>query len=85
MSLSTAPEIEDRLTAVFRDVMDNDSLTLSDDLTAPQVEGWDSLNHINLVVAIERAFKIRFTTAEVTSLKNVGDLAALIQKKLANR
>jgi len=85
MPLSTGPEIEDRLTAVFRDVMDDDSLELSDGLTAQDVEGWDSLNHINLVVAIERAFKIKFTTAEVSSLKNVGELAALIQKKLAKR
>ena len=83
MALTSAPEIESRLTAVFQDVFDDPSMVLSDDLTAADVEGWDSLSHIDLIVAVEREFKVRFTTAEVTLLKNVGGLAELIQKKLA--
>jgi acyl carrier protein len=70
-----------RLTEIFRDVFDDESLVLTDAMTANDVEGWDSLSHINLIVAIEKAFKIRFTTAEVTNLKNVGELSALIQRK----
>ncbi len=51
-------------------------------MTAADVENWDSLTHINLIVGIERQFKVRFTTAEVSSLKEVGDLRTLIQQKL---
>jgi len=80
-SLSTA-QIVNRLTGIFREVLDEDSLVLRDDLTADQVESWDSLNHIDLIVAVERNFKIRFTTAEITSLKNVGELVNLVQRKL---
>ena len=56
---------------------------LREDMTAADVKNWDSLNHIDLIVAVEREFKIRFTTAEVTTLKNVGALAALADKKRA--
>jgi len=56
---------------------------LREDMTAADVKNWDSLNHIDLIVAVEREFKIRFTTAEVTTLKNVGALAALVDKKRA--
>lgn len=82
MEDSSRAEIMNRLTHIFRDVLDDDSLVLRDDLTADQVEGWDSLNHIDLIVAVERNFKIRFTTAEITSLKNVGELINLVQRKL---
>ena len=68
---------------VFRDIFDDDSIVLRDDMTAADVENWDSLNHIDMIVAIESEFKIRFTTAEVTSLKNVGELMALVDKKRA--
>ena len=80
-SLSTA-QIVNRLTDIFREVLEDDSLVLRDDLTADQVESWDSLNHIDLIVAVERNFKIRFTTAEITSLRNVGELINLVQRKL---
>lgn len=72
-----------KLTEVFRDVFDEPSLILTDALTADDVEGWDSLTHINLIHAIEKAFKIRFSTAEVAKLKNVGELSGLIAGKLA--
>ncbi len=68
--------------AVFRDIFDDKGLVLRDDLTAADVENWDSLTHINLIVGIERQFKVRFTTAEIATLKNVGDLKALIHTKL---
>ena len=78
-------QIKEPLTNVFRDVFDDESLELRPELAAPDVENWDSLSHIDLIVAVERQFKVKFTTAEVTSLKNVGELAALIQKKRAPR
>jgi acyl carrier protein len=56
-------------------------LTLSKATTAQDVDGWDSLMHINLIVAIEREFKIRFTTKEITALRNVGDLIDVIARK----
>jgi acyl carrier protein len=68
---------------VFRDIFDDDSIVLREDMTAADVKNWDSLNHIDLIVAIEREFKVRFTTAEVTTLKNVGELTALLNKKRA--
>lgn len=69
------------LTEIFRQVFDQPTLTLQDSTTAADVENWDSLNHIDLIVAIEKKFKIKFTTREVTGLKTVGDLADLTAKK----
>jgi acyl carrier protein len=78
-------DIQQRLTSVFRDVFNDDTLSLRPDLTASEVENWDSLNHIDMITAVEREFKIRFTTGDVSSMKNVGDLMALIQKKTSSR
>lgn len=82
MPTTTKSEIMETLTGIFKEVFDNPSLVLRDDLTAAHVENWDSLNHIDLIVAVERKFRIKFTTREVTSLKNVGELAELVHKKV---
>ena len=74
-------DIQQQLTSVFRDVFDDNSLVLRPDLTADDVENWDSLTHIDMITAVEREFGIRFTTAEVSSMQNVGGLIALIQHK----
>lgn len=74
-------DIYRRLTKIFHDVLDDDSIVLTPELTANDVEEWDSFNHINLMVAIEQSFKIKFQTAELESMKNVGQLAELIEKK----
>jgi acyl carrier protein len=71
----------DRLTAVLRDVFDNDEVVATPDLTAQKVDGWDSLGNIRLFLEIERVFSIRFSAMETTSLKNVGELVAVIEKK----
>jgi acyl carrier protein len=71
------------LDAIFQDVFDDPSLKVNDAMMADDVEGWDSLTHINLIVAVEKEFKIRLTTAEVRGLNNVGDLMSLISKKAA--
>ena len=78
-------EIVERMQAVFRDVFDDEELVLREDLTAADVDNWDSLTHINMIVGMEREFKVKFTTPEVGSLKNVGELKALVQKKLGVR
>ncbi len=74
-------DVMTRLTSVFRSVFGNETLSLSRATTAQDVDGWDSLTHINLIVAIEREFKIRLTTREITRLGNVGDLMDLIARK----
>jgi acyl carrier protein len=71
------------LTAIFRDSLDNDSLTLAETTTAKEVEGWDSITHVLIVVAVEKRFRVKFTAREIQQLDNVGDLAALIRSKLA--
>jgi len=72
----------ENLTDVFRTVFDQPNLVLHNAMTAADVENWDSLNHIDLIVAVEKKFKIKFTTREVTGLKTVGDLADLTAKKV---
>lgn len=80
------PQILEEVAAIIRDVLDiNDDrqLKIDADTTADQTEGWDSFNHINIVVAIEQYFGIKFKTAEIESLRNVGELVALIARKKA--
>ena len=77
----TSDEIRTQLTGVFRHVFDDDTLQLHDTMTAKDVPDWDSLNHINLIVAVERSFRVKFTTREVSALGKVGDLIALIGAK----
>ena len=76
-------EIRARLRDIFREVFDDESIEISDEMTAKDVEEWDSLNHINLIVAVERNFKVRFTTKEVTNVANVGEFIALLKGKLS--
>ncbi|HZQ47493.1 MAG TPA: acyl carrier protein [Verrucomicrobiae bacterium] len=71
------------LTAIFRESLDNDSLTLTEATTAKDVEGWDSITHVLIVVAVEKKFRVKFTAGEIQQLHNVGDLAALIRRKQA--
>jgi len=73
------------LTPVFREVFDDDSIVLTRQTTANDIDGWDSLSHMNMVMAVEMKFKIRFALGELPGLKNVGDLADLVQKKLAKK
>ena len=66
---------------IFIDVLDNEDIKLTDSTTATDIDEWDSLSHIQLVVAIEKHFKIKFNTAEIQSWKNVGEMC----KAIANR
>ena len=71
------------LTVIFRESLDNDSLTLTEATTANNVPGWDSITHVLIVVAVEKKFRIKFTAGEIQRLQNVGELAALIRSKQA--
>ncbi|MEE2722156.1 MAG: acyl carrier protein [Pseudomonadota bacterium] len=75
-------EIFEKLTPIFQDVFDDDEIVLVSDLTAADVDEWDSLSHIRLIVSVEQAFGISFTAAEVSRLENVGEFADLVKSKL---
>lgn len=75
-------ELYEKLTAVFRDVFDDEDLTPTPEMTADDVEEWDSLSHIRLMLSVEKAFGVRFSTVELGGLKKVGDLASLVEGKL---
>ena len=74
-------EVLETINGIFRDVLDNGEIALNYDTTASDVEDWDSLNHIQLVVAIEKKFKIRFSAQEIQSWNNVGEMINSILKK----
>lgn len=76
------PQIYQRLTEIFQDVFDEDSIEVTPKLSADDVDGWDSLTHIRLILTIEKVFKIKFSTTEIGKLENVGDLVAVIQGKV---
>ena len=71
-----------QLNEVFRDVLDDEKVVLRPETTADDVEGWDSLNNIQLVVATEKKFKIRFTATEIQGFQNVGEMCEAIAKKI---
>ena len=77
-------QIQMELTEIFRDLFDDPTLVLRDDMTAAEVEGWDSLNHINMIVEVERAFHVKFKLSEIQGLKDVGELIRLIAQKVKN-
>ena len=70
-------DITEKLTNVFKEVFDDEAIVLSDDLTADNVDAWDSLSHINLIIAIEIAFDIEFKQSEILNFANVGDLKTM--------
>jgi acyl carrier protein len=76
-------EIISRLTPIFRDVFDNDALVVSEGMTAADVPTWDSLSNINMIIAVEKAFGVKFSIKDVRNLKNVGELLELIKRKAA--
>jgi acyl carrier protein len=75
-------QIYSRLTKIFEDVFDEDSIVVTSELSAKNVEAWDSLTHIRLMLTVEKAFKIKFSTSEVGQLQNVGELVRLIEGKI---
>jgi len=69
------------LTGIMVDVFDDDNIVATESLTAAQVNGWDSLAHVRLMIQVERAFSVKFTASEINSFKSVGDLARSIAAK----
>lgn len=74
-------EITAKLTEVFRDVFDDEEIVLSDTTTSDDIEAWDSLEHISLIAAVEKAFKMRFTMREVSGMKNVGEMIDILMQR----
>jgi acyl carrier protein len=76
-------EIVSRLTPIFRDVFNDNTLVVTEELNAADVATWDSLSNINMIVAVEKAFGVKFSIKDVRNLKNVGELLELIKRKAA--
>ena len=72
-------QIYSRLAEIFEDVFDEDNIKITPELSAKDVDGWDSLTHIRLILTIEKAFKTKFSTSEIGRLENVDDLVRLIK------
>lgn len=78
----TREAVFEKLNEVFRDVFEDDDITVDDSTTSADVDGWDSLEHINLINAIEQEFDIKFNMGQIVSMKNVGEMADIIISKL---
>ena len=77
----TVADILPKMTAIFHDVFDNDDIVVTPSLTAEDVPEWDSLTHVRLILAVQKAFNVKFSAAQISNLKNVGDLMDLIRAK----
>ena len=74
-------EILEKVNEIFKEVLDNDNIVLNYQVTADDIEEWDSLSHIQLIVAIEKAFKIKFTSREILGWNNIGEMIDTIVSK----
>lgn len=74
----TREEVYERLTAVFREVLDDESIELHDETVSDDVDGWDSFEHINLVVGVEEEFSFKIPMNKVVTMKNVGEMVDII-------
>ncbi len=74
--------IYEKLNEIFQDVFDDDSLTINADTTPNDIEGWDSLANINIIVSIESEFGVKFKMEEISSMKSIGDIARFISKEI---
>jgi acyl carrier protein len=79
----TRPELLGRITGILSEVIDNPGLKLSESTTADEVNDWDSINHVKLLIGLESDLGFRFETDEVSGLRKVGDLIDVIEKKLS--
>lgn len=77
----TRAEVFEKLNEVFRDIFDDEDITVGEETTSADIEDWDSLEHINLVVAVEKAFGIKFSMGEVNTMKNVGAMVDIILER----
>lgn len=75
-------EIYEQLNEVFRDVFDDDTIEVNDQTTSRDIEDWDSMEHINLIAAIETQFGMKFTMGQVVTMKNVGEMVDIISSQI---
>ena len=75
-------DLIDRITPIFREVFDDDGLVVTTEMTADDIDEWDSLSHIRLIVSHEIEFGVKFKTTEISDLRNVGDFIDLLKSKL---
>ena len=80
----TQADILTKLTPIFRKVFEDDELVPTPEMTAEQVDLWDSMRHVRMVLAVEKALGVRFSTDEIAGLENVGALVKLVQAKLGS-
>ena len=78
----TKEKIYEMLDEVFQDVFDDEEICLTDNTVSSDIEDWDSLNHINLVVSVEKEFGIKFSMGETQKMKNVGEMVSIIQERI---
>ena len=78
-------EIMERVTEIFREVFDDETLIITDETNSDDIEDWDSLEHIALIVSMEKEFQMKFDIKEVNKLENVGEMIDLIKRKLEER
>ena len=81
MSSLTPDSIRSKLQGVFQTVFNNPAMQISDEMAAADVKGWDSVAHIDLVLAVEEAFEVEFSTTDIGKMRNIGDLVRLIEKR----
>lgn len=78
----TREQVYETLNGVFQDVFDDESITVHDETTSEDVDGWDSLEHINLIAAVEQEFGVKFNMGQVVSMKNVGEMVDIILSQI---
>jgi acyl carrier protein len=82
MMSASAEQIMSELTPIFREVLENSALELSPDMTAKDVDGWDSFSHVKLIAAIEQHYRIRFRLRDIVKFRNVGDICGAICRSM---
>ena len=78
----TREEVYETLNGIFQDVFDDESITVNDETTSDDIEDWDSLEHINLIAAVEQEFGVKFNMGQVVSMKNVGEMVDIILSQI---
>ena len=81
----TREEIMEKVNEIFRDVFDDDSLIITDSTNSDDIEDWDSLEHISLIISMEKEFDLKFDIKEVNKLENVGQMVDMIREKLEDK
>ena len=79
----TREEIYADLNEVFRDVFDDETITVTDETTSDDIDDWDSLEHINLIAAVEQQFGIKFNMGQIVTMKNVGEMVNIIESQIS--